>query len=93
MAWALTGFFASLALGVFAFLRSRVPGGFYDAEMYGMDRRSHLRYALVSLAFAGLFTLAWVLKLHIEIASFTAFVLVAIFYITSFLRGAHEDDG
>ena len=93
MAWAVGGLFASLALAAFAFARSRVPGGFYDAEVYGMTRDSHLKYAGIGLAFAALFALAWVLRIHIEIAALTAFILVAIFYITSFLRGAHEDDG
>ncbi len=93
MAWALTGLFASLALGTFAYLRSRVPGGFYDAEVYGMTRETHLRYVAICLGFAAVFLTAWVSKIHIEIVSLAAFVLVAIFYLTSFLRGAHEDDG
>ena len=93
MAWAISGLFASLALGTFAYFRSRVPGGFYDAEVYGMTRSTHLRYMAASAVFAAIFALAWVLKLHIEIVSLATFVLVAIFYLTSFLRGAHEDDG
>lgn len=92
MAWALTGILASAALTAFALLRSRVPGGFYDAEIYGMTRRTHLRYAAAGLAFMGLFAAAWTLQIHIEVVSFTAFILVALFYLTSFLRGAHEDD-
>lgn len=58
-----------------------------------MTPRTHRNYAGICLLFAGLFAAAWVFKLQIEIAAFTAFVLVAIFYLTSFLRGAHEDDG
>ena len=92
MAWAVTGLFASLALGTFAYLRSRVPGGFYDAEVYGMTRETHLRYAAMCAAFAAIFLAAWVLRIHIEVVSLAAFVLVAVFYLTSFLRGAHEDD-
>ncbi|HEV7180326.1 MAG TPA: hypothetical protein VGN11_10645, partial [Candidatus Baltobacteraceae bacterium] len=71
----------------------RVPGSFYDREVYGMTRSTHLRYAWTALALAMLFAAAWVLKIQAEIALFAAFVLLAIFYLTSFLRGAHEDDG
>ncbi len=93
MAWAVIGFLGSLLLGAFAYSRSRVPGGFFDTQVYGMTARTHRSYAIAGLMFAGVFAAAWVFKLQIEIAAFTAFVLVAIFYLTSFLRGAHEDDG
>ena len=93
MAWQGVGLVLSIALAAFAFYRSRVPGGFYDAEVYGMTARTHLRYSIVSAAFAILFAAAWILRVDVEVAAFAGFALVAIFYLTSFLRGAHEDDG
>ena len=93
MAWDIGGLFAAIALGAFAYYRSRVPGGFYDAQIYGMTPAMHLRYAVVYLIFAVAFALVWVLHAHIEIIGLAAFTLSAIFYLSSFLRGAHEDDG
>ncbi len=92
MTWDLLGIFAGLALAVFAFARSRVPGGFYDREVYGMTSVTHVRYALLNAGFAGLFAAMWLLRAHIEMFAIAAFAVVAILYFSSFLRGAHEDD-
>jgi hypothetical protein len=79
---------------VFSWFRSRTPGGYYDADVYGMTAAVHRRYA----AIASVFLLAFLYTLFagagtIAFWIFTAFVLFALFYYTSFLRGAHEEDG
>jgi len=55
---------------------------------------AHRRYALVASAFAFAFFAAalWWPRSGATIWLFSAFVLFAVFYLTSFLRGAHETD-
>jgi hypothetical protein len=84
---------AALLLGAFAYLRSRARGGFYDREVYGMTAATHRAYAAISLVFSGAFAVA---AGHFADAAtvwiYAAFVLFGIFYLTSYLRGAQEDD-
>ncbi|MEO9171017.1 MAG: hypothetical protein ABI282_11070 [Candidatus Baltobacteraceae bacterium] len=93
MTWNLIGITGSVALAAFAFWRSRASGGFYDAEVYGMNPGTHVRYGCAFFGFAAFLGLFWVLNVRIEIPVLAGLTLVAIFYLTSFLRGAHEDDG
>lgn len=94
MTWTVAGLVLSLAVAAFAWYRSRVRGGFYDAHVYGMTAAMHRRYALISLAFAVYFAcaLAWRWETPVMVG-LTLYVLVAIFYATSFLRGFSDDDG
>jgi len=58
-----------------------------------MTPRTHRAYALAGLAFALFF--AGALALHRDaagIAGLAAYAVLAIFYATSFLRGASDDD-
>jgi hypothetical protein len=89
----LIGTFVALLLGGIAYRRSRGTGGFYDRDVYGMTARTHLRYALAALAFAVAFaaTARWFAQTA-TVWVYAAFVLFAVFYLTSYLRGAHEDD-
>jgi hypothetical protein len=90
--WSLIGLGAALAVGATAWRRSRVAGGFYDREVYAMDVRTHRRYAWVSLGFALYFVVAYALALPAAgIAGLALYALVAIFYATSFLRGASDE--
>jgi hypothetical protein len=94
MSWEWAGALLSLLLAAAAWMRSRGTGGYYDAEVYGMTAATHRRYALAGLLFAiGFFALALVRPGGAAtIWVFAAFVLVAVFYITSYLRGASEND-
>jgi len=94
MSWELAGAIASLLLGAAAAVRSRGPGGFYDNEVYGMTATTHRRYALAAAAFALAFFAVgwWWPRTGATIWLFAAFVLFAIFYLTSYLRGASESD-
>lgn len=90
---ALIGSVVALLLAVAAYLRSRAPGGFYDREVYGMTPAVHRRYAAIALGFALAFAAAarW-FTAGATIWLYAAFVLFAVFYLTSYLRGASEDD-
>ncbi|MGA7745679.1 MAG: hypothetical protein WCA52_01570, partial [Candidatus Aquilonibacter sp.] len=77
-----------------AYVRSRGSGGFYDNEVYGMTAHTHRRYALAAAAFALAFFAVgwWWPRTGATIWLFAAFVLFAVFYLTSYLRGASESD-
>lgn len=84
----------ALLLAGAAYLRSRSTGGFYDREIYAMTPKTQRRYGLIALAFAAVFAVAafWNVLAGATIWLDAAFVLFAVFYLTSYLRGAHEDD-
>lgn len=89
----IAGFVVASLLGAFAYIRSRRPGGFYDREIYGMIPRTHRTYAAISLLFALAFGVS--ARWFADVATvwlYAAFVLFGIFYLTSYLRGAQEDD-
>lgn len=82
----------ALAIAAIAWRRGRAPGGFYDAQVYGMTPDTHRRYAWTSLGFA----LAFALMLGFQIFAvdtlvLAAYTVVAIVYVTSFLRGASDE--
>jgi hypothetical protein len=87
------GSLVALLLAAAAYLRVRGGGGFYDRDVYGMTAKTHRVYAGISLAFAAAFAAAaaWFADTA-TIWLYAAFVLLAVFYLTSYLRGAHEDD-
>jgi len=93
MMYSIAGLVLALGVAAAAWQRSRSAGGFYDAQVYGMDRATHRRYCAISLGFAAFFALAYALHLYgAGIAALTLYVLVAVFYATSFLRGAADPD-
>ena len=94
MNWDVTGAIASILLALVAQVRSRTAGGFYDAEVYGMTPSAHRRYSLIALAFAAAFFAVdrWWPRSAATIWLGAAFVLFAVIYATSFLRGAAESD-
>jgi len=94
MSWEWAGALLSLLLAAGAWWRSRADGGFYDAGVYGMTATTHRRYALAGACFAFAFFALAVLRpgTAATIWLFAAFVLVGVFYITSYLRGASEND-
>ncbi|HTU71797.1 MAG TPA: hypothetical protein VMF11_15955 [Candidatus Baltobacteraceae bacterium] len=94
MVWDLAGAVASILLGLAALCRSRSTGGFYDRDVYAMTPAVHRRYSFGAAAFAlAFFAVAgWAPRSGATIWLFAAFVLFAVFYLTSFLRGASDDD-
>lgn len=93
MTWNLTGACCAFVLALFAYTRSRARGGYYDADVYGMTPVIHRRYAFAALGWGLGFTAATIAHAGtIGLWLFAPFVVFALFYLTSFLRGAHEDD-
>lgn len=91
--WNVVGLALALTIAGIAISRSKTRGGYYDAEVYGMLPSTHQRYAAVSLAFAFFFGLT--LALHAGpagVAGLSAFAVVALLYLTSFLRGYADVD-
>jgi hypothetical protein len=87
------GIAAALGVTLIAWRSAAGTGGYYDREIYGMSAATHRRWALVSLAFAGVFIAAQLLAFPTAgIAALALYALLAVFYLTSFLRGASEAD-
>lgn len=93
MLYSAIGLACSACVAGIAMWRGRSTGGYYDRGVYGMDARAHRRYASISLGFAVFF--AAMLGLHAGTAGIVGlalYALVAVFYATSFLRGASDFD-
>jgi hypothetical protein len=90
--WTALGIAVSLAVAAAAWLRSRVAGGHYDADTYGMTPQTHIRYVWCSLALALLLFASLFIPAIPVIGLLAVCVLVAILYLSSFLRGAQADD-
>lgn len=90
--WNIVGLTLALVVTTIAWRSSRSPGGFYDREVYAMDSTTHRRYAFGSLAFAVYFAIAYALHWAAAgIAGLALYALIAVFYATSFLRGASDE--
>lgn len=92
MLWSITGLVLALTVAVAALRCSRSPGGYHDRLTYGMSSGTHRRYAMLSTAFALYF--AAMLSFRLEtagIAGLALYALVAVFYASSFLRGASDE--
>jgi hypothetical protein len=82
----------ALAVGAFALWRSRlVSTNYYETHVYGMTPQSHRRYAAVSLLFAALFAAAYFVSFIPLVPLLALYVLVAIFYFSSFARGFSDE--
>lgn len=86
------GFALALAIAIAAWRGSRRVGGFYDREVYGLESSAHRRYAFVSVGFAAYFATAYALRADAAgVVGLGLYALIAIFYATSFLQGAHDE--
>jgi hypothetical protein len=86
MLWSLAGLAIALVVAAAALRCSRSPGGFYDRDTYGMSASMH------SLVFALFFAASSLLRLETAgIAGLALYALIAIFYASSFLRGASDE--
>lgn len=91
--WNAIGLTLALAVAVLAWLRSRKPGGYYDAAVYGMTPLAHRRYALLSLAFGAFFGTALLLRSDTAgLIGLALYAVIAVFYGASFLRGSVENE-
>lgn len=80
------------ALAAAAWWRSRAPGGAFDADVYGMTRSTHRRYAIAALVLLVLCALSLVVPALPVAAVLTITIVVCILYGSSFLRGAESDE-
>jgi hypothetical protein len=90
--WNIGGLALALFIAAIAFLRSRARGSYYDAEVYGMVPSTHRRYAGISLAFALFFAAALAFHVDWGLVGLAIYVTIAVFYLTSFLRGYADYD-
>jgi hypothetical protein len=90
--WNAVGLGISVVVATAAFVRSSSRAGHYDGAVYGMTPAMHRRYAYVAgaLGLGFVASLAWPPMPTVILLG--AIVLVALFYLTSFLRGAEADD-
>lgn len=82
----------ALAFTGFAYARSFAQSGYYDAEVYAMTPASHRKYAGAGLVLGAIISASF--RLNQETIAFSldaALAIVAVFYLSSFLRGAHEE--
>jgi hypothetical protein len=93
MAYTIAGLLLALGITVAATLSSRSAPGFYAGQWYGMNAVAHRRYAAVSLAFAVFFALAYAYgSVAAGTAGLALYAVIAVFYLSSFLRGASDRD-
>ena len=82
----------AILLGVSLLKSRRASGGYYEREVYGMTRRTHRAYASLSAIFAALFVLAFFTSAIPVVPLLGAYVLVFIFYFSSFARGFSDEE-
>lgn len=90
--WGPIGFAFAVAMGIFAFNRSRrAPSNYYESDVYGMTPALHRRYAIVALIFALAFAASFVSGMPPAVPVLGAFAVVLIFYFSSFFRGFSDE--
>jgi hypothetical protein len=90
--WAGLGLALSVFTLGFALYRARgATRNYYAREVYGMDAAAHRRYAAVSMLFAAAFTAALFVRMIPTVPLLGAYVLIAIFYFSSFARGFSDE--
>ncbi|HEV2262169.1 MAG TPA: hypothetical protein VGR69_07795 [Candidatus Rubrimentiphilum sp.] len=91
MLWA--GFTLAIAVAALAFWRSRqAERTYYESEVYHMDTRAHARYAYAFVLLAAALGAAILWPVVPAIPIVAIFVLIAIFYGATFVRGAAGED-
>ena len=91
--WIAIGLVLSVLLAAWSWRNAARSRGYYATQVYVMTGAAHRRYAAAFLAFALLFALAWALRATaLGLYALAPFALLAIFYGSSFLRGAEESE-
>ena len=93
MAWSIVGLCVSFAVMIVAWWRMRVPATYYDGQVYGMTPKAHRSYLLVELSLCAIFALTMILHADWIALWFLAAAAIAdILYLSSFIRGATEEE-
>ena len=88
-----TGLALALFVAVFALWRSKRTGkNYYETSVYGMTAATHQKYAIVSLLFFALFCAALYVAFIPVVPFLAVYVLIAIFYFSSFARGFSDEE-
>lgn len=91
--WAMIGLGSALLGAALALWRSKSrAASFYEHEVYGMTRASHLRFAHISSAFAVAFTPCIFIPKLPTIAFLAVYSVLLILYAATFIRGATGED-
>ena len=92
MIYSATGAILAMVVAIVAWRRSGVASGYYDRMDYGMEDRSHRRYCALSIAFVAFFAFALAVRWATAgIVALALFATIAVFYGSSFLRGASHE--
>ena len=91
--WAYTGIILALGLSAYAWWRARAGStAYYEREVYAMGSSAHRRWAFAGCGFALLFALSALRGHAYDVTIFAAFAVVAILYVSSFMRGYSAED-
>jgi hypothetical protein len=90
--WNAVGLGICVIVAIAAFARALSRSGHYDGAVYGMTPALHRRYAYLAVVLACAFLVGFVWPPMPTVILLGAAVLLAIFYLTSFLRGAEADE-
>jgi hypothetical protein len=91
--WALIGIILALGGAALGLARSRTDKpGYFEHEVYTLSAISHRRFAIASLAFAAGFALLGAFPILPIFPALTAYVILAVLYVTTFARGAQGED-
>lgn len=91
--WNVVGIALALSIAAIALTRSRVRGGYYDSQVYGMVPGTHRRYAAISLAFALFFSGSYAFRAEAAgLVALAIYAVIALLYLTSFIRGYADND-
>ncbi len=91
MTWVAIGLALCSVLSLFAFARSKRPySSFYARDVYGMSSRTHALYAVIFAAGAAAFAVALAFSAIPAVPLLGIYVLIAVFYLSSFARGFED---
>ena len=91
--WNVVGIALALSIAAIAIVRSRTRGGYYDSQLYGMVPETHRRYAIISLAFALFFGVSYAFRAETAgLVALAIYAVIALLYLTSFIRGYADND-
>jgi hypothetical protein len=91
--WAWIGLGCAAVGAALALRRARTgAASFYEHEVYAMTRTSHVRFALVSLAFAGAFLVVLLFRWPAAVPVLAVYTVLLLLYGSSFVRGAVGED-
>ncbi|HEY0797881.1 MAG TPA: hypothetical protein VGD50_01965, partial [Candidatus Baltobacteraceae bacterium] len=91
--WAWIGLGAAAVGAVVALRRARSRGtNFYEQEVYAMTHTSHVRFGLVSGAFAAAFALVLMVHPAAAVPILAVYTVLFLLYGATFVRGATGED-